>query len=155
MALSQNSINLLVNLDYQFDYSDLYKRGRLYQPMSDRIFRCGCQKCGADFEFTGSYEKFNEFMNSTNFICQGGHTETRSPRGFLKIIMVSEPQPILEWKPSDGRNYVNILDYERAHIEGMQMDHLGSGLYIDRRTRKKYDYEEDSKGNRHYFEIPA
>ena len=27
----------------------------------------------------------------------------------------------------------------------MQMDHLGSGLYIDRRTLTKYDYEEDAK----------
>jgi hypothetical protein len=68
---------------------------------------------------------------------------------------MSEPQPILEWKPSDGRNYVNILDYNMARSNGMQMVHLGSGLYIDRHTSKKYDYEEDSKGTRHYYEIAA
>lgn len=68
---------------------------------------------------------------------------------------MSEPQPILEWKPTEGRNYVNVLDYQTARIRGMQIDHLGSGLYIDRRTLKKYDYEEDSKGTRHYFEVPA
>jgi hypothetical protein len=37
----------------------------------------------------------------------------------------------------------------------MQIDHLGSGLYIDRRTGKKYDYEEDANGRRHYFEVSA
>ena len=70
-------------------------------------------------------------------------------------MMMSEPQPILEWKPSEERNYVNVLDYQTARNNGMQMEHIGSGLYIDRQTRKKYDYEEDSKGYRHYFEVPA
>jgi hypothetical protein len=123
--------------------------------MSDRIFRCGCQKCGTEFEFTGPYEKFNDFMNSEKFTCPSGHIENRPPRGFIKVMTMSEPLPILEWKPADGRSYVNILDFQTTRIQGMQMDHLGSGLYIDRRTRKKYDYEEDSKGNRHYFEIPV
>jgi hypothetical protein len=93
-------------------------------------------------------------MESKNFTCAGGHKENRSPRAFLKVTRMSEPQPILEWKPTEGRNYVNVLDYQTARIKGMQIDHLGSGLYIDRRTRKKYDYEEDSKGTRHYFEVP-
>jgi len=123
--------------------------------MSDRIFLCSCQKCGTEFEFTGSYEKFDEFMNSKSFTCAGGHKETRSPRVFLKVLRMSEPQLILEWKPTEGRKYVDVLNYEAARIEGMQLDHLGSGLYIDRRTRKKYDYEEDAKGNRHYYEIPV
>jgi len=35
----------------------------------------------------------------------------------------------------------------------MQIEHIGSGIYMDRRTRKKYDYEEDAKGERHYFEV--
>lgn len=122
--------------------------------MSDRIFQCSCQKCGTEFEFTGSYEKFNHFMDSKNFTCASGHNENRSPRGFLKVTRISEPQPILEWKPVEGREYVNVLDYQTVRIRGMQIDHLGSGLYIDRRTRKKYDYEEDSKGIRHYFEVP-
>ncbi len=122
--------------------------------MSDRIFLCSCQKCGAKFEFTGSYEKFNDFMHSKNFTCASGHIENCSPRVFLKITGMSEPLPILEWKPAEGRNYVNILDYQAARIKGIQIDHLGSGLYIDRRTRKKYDYEEDATGTRHYFEVP-
>ena len=68
---------------------------------------------------------------------------------------VSEPQPVVEWTPTQGRKYVNILDYQTARASGMQIDHLGSGLYIDRRTGKKYDYEEDVKGTRHYFEVSA
>jgi nitrous oxidase accessory protein NosD len=68
---------------------------------------------------------------------------------------MSEPQPVLEWKAEEGRNYVDILNTQTARIMGMQIEHLGSGLYIDRRTRKKYDYEEDTKGTRHYFEILA
>jgi len=70
-------------------------------------------------------------------------------------LKMSEPQPILEWKPIEGRNYVDILDFRTARINGMQIEHLGSGLYMDRRTRKKYDYEEDAKGNRYYFEVIA
>ena len=123
--------------------------------MSNRTFLCSCQKCGSEFEFTGSYEKFNDFMNSENFTCVGGHKENRSPSVFLKVLKMSEPQLILEWKPSEGRKYVDVLNYETARINGMQMDHLGSGLYIDRRTRKKYDHEEDVKGGRHYFEVAA
>jgi hypothetical protein len=113
--------------------------------MSDRIFLCGCQKCGTNFEFAGTYEKFNDFMDSKNFACPSGHIENRSPRGFLKILKMSEPRPIIEWKPAEGRNYVDILDFRTARIKGMQIEHLGSGLYMDRRTRKKYDYEEDAK----------
>jgi len=79
----------------------------------------------------------------------------RSPRGFVKVVRMSEPEAVLEWKPIDGRNYVDILDYLTARTKGLQMDHVGSGLYIDRRTQKKYDYEEDAKGTRHYFEVPA
>jgi hypothetical protein len=123
--------------------------------MSIRVFQCVCQKCGANFEFTGSYDKFNEFMDVEKFKCSGGHTENRSPRGFLKVIKMSETQPVLEWKPTLGRNYVDVLDPQTALIRGMQIDHLGSGLYIDRRSRKKYDYEEDTKGYRHYYEAAA
>ena len=123
--------------------------------MSDRIFKCHCQKCSGEFEFTGSYEKFKEFMDSNGFTCSSGHTENRSPRYFVKVLNVSEPQPVLEWTPTQGRNYVNILDYSTVRNGGMQISHLGSGLYIDRRTGKKYDYEEDTTGRRHYFEVVA
>ena len=123
--------------------------------MSVRVFLCRCQKCGTDFEFTGSYEKFSEFMESKNFTCPSGHKENRSPRLFLKLTTMSESEPIGEWKPVEGRNYVDVLNYQTARIAGIQIDHIGSGLYIDRRTRKKYDYEEDAKGTRHYFEVPA
>jgi len=92
-------------------------------------------------------------MDSGKYLCPSGHTETRSPRTFLKIITMSEPKSILDWKPKEGRNYVDILDFQIARINGIQIEHMGSGLYIDRRTRKKYDYEEDSKGKRHYFEV--
>jgi hypothetical protein len=121
--------------------------------MSDRVFLCSCQKCGFQFEYIGSYENFNEFMDSKNFTCKGGHREDRSPRGFVKLIRMSEPRPVTDWKPIEGRKYVDILNYQSARIEGMDIEHLGSGLYIDRRTMKKYDYEEDSKGYRHYFEV--
>ncbi len=94
-------------------------------------------------------------MDSKNFTCASGHSEARSPRAFLQVLSMSETRPTVDWKPTQGRNYVNILDYEAARINGMQIDHLGSGLYIDRRTGKKYDYEEDAKGNRYYFEIHA
>jgi hypothetical protein len=123
--------------------------------MSNRIFFCNCQKCGTNFEFTGTYDQFEDFMNSNNFNCPSGHTENSSPRFFLKLITMSEPKPIVDWKPTEGRTYVDILNYQTARIRGMQIDHLGSGLYIDRRTRRKYDYEEDAKGNRHYFEVIA
>ena len=91
-------------------------------------------------------------MDSKVFACPGGHAENRSPQYFVKVLKVSEPQPVAEWTPAQGRKYVNILDYPTAR---MQIDHLGSALYIDRRTGKKYDYEEDAKGKRHYFEVPA
>ena len=68
---------------------------------------------------------------------------------------MSEPEPIVDWKPIEGRNYVDILNFQIVRISGIQIEHLGSGLYIDRRTRKKYDYEEDSKGQRHYYEVIA
>jgi hypothetical protein len=71
----------------------------------------------------------------------------------VKLITMSEPAPVTEWKPSEGVNYVNVLDALTARMGNMQMDHLGSGLYIDRRTQTKYDYEEDAKGYRHYFEV--
>ena len=121
--------------------------------MSNRVFLCRCQKCGVQLEFTGSYEQFNDFMESKVFACRGGHSEQRSPRHFLKLITMSEPSPVTEWKPTDGLNYVDILDPMTTRIRNMQMDHLGSGLYIDRHTLTKYDYEEDAKGYRHYFEI--
>jgi hypothetical protein len=121
--------------------------------MSDRIFLCNCQKCTANFEFTGTYDEFDDFMNSSGFNCPSGHRENSSPRFFLKLIRMSEPKPIVEWRPTEGRNYVDILNYQTARIKGMQIDHLGSGLYIDRRTGRKYDYEEDAKGNRHYYEV--
>jgi hypothetical protein len=123
--------------------------------MSDRTFQCNCQKCGKEFSFVGTYEKFNEFMNSRTYSCPSGHVQDGSPRNFVKVITMSEPQPVLEWKAEEGRNYVDILNTQTARIMGMQIEHLGSGLYIDRRTRKKYDYEEDTKGTRHYFEILA
>jgi hypothetical protein len=121
--------------------------------MSNRVFLCCCQKCGLQFEFTGSYEHFNDFMESKAYTCRGGHSEQRSPRYFVKIITMSEPTPVTEWKPTDGVDYVDILDRQTTLVRNMQMDHLGSGLYIDRRTLKKYDYEEDAKGYRHYFEV--
>jgi hypothetical protein len=71
----------------------------------------------------------------------------------LKLITMSEPCPVTEWKPSEGLNYVDILDAQTTRIRNMQIDHLRSGLYIDRRTLRKYDYEEDAKGYRHYFEV--
>ena len=123
--------------------------------MSDRVFLCSCRKCGTNFEFTGTYEKFNNFMDSKNFTCSSGHEEKTSPRAFLQLIETSEPQPMQDWKPTEGRNYVNVLDYQMARINRMQIDHIGSGVYIDRKTGKKYDYEEDMKGTRHYFEVPA
>jgi hypothetical protein len=92
-------------------------------------------------------------MESKAFACRGGHREQRSPRHFVKLITMSEPSPVTEWKPTDGLNYVDILDAQTTRIGNMQMDHLGSGLYIDRRTLTKYDYEEDAKGYRHYFEV--
>ena len=66
---------------------------------------------------------------------------------------MSEPSPVAEWKPTEGLNYVNILDSQTTLVRGMQMSHLGAGLYVDRRTQTKYDYEEDAKGYRHYFEV--
>jgi hypothetical protein len=123
--------------------------------MSVRIFQCSCQKCGGRFEFTDTYEKFNEFMDSDKYSCPNGHAETQSPRTFLKVLTVSEPKAIMDWKPTEDRTYVDILDLQTARVNGIQIEHLGSGLYIDRRTRKKYDYEEDSKGDRHYFEVIA
>jgi hypothetical protein len=123
--------------------------------MSVRIFRCSCQKCGGRFEFTDTYEKFNEFMDSDKYSCPNGHEETQSPRTFLKVMTMSEPKRIMDWTPRENRTYVDILDVQTARVNGIQIEHLGSGLYIDRRTRKKYDYEEDIKGDRHYFEVLA
>jgi hypothetical protein len=121
--------------------------------MSDRVFQCTCQKCGTNFEFTGTYKKLNEFMDSTKYTCPSGHTETHSPRTFLKVITMSEPKSVLDCKTREGGNYVDILDFQIARINGMQIEHMGSGLYIDRRTGKKYDYEQDAKGKRRYFEV--
>jgi len=123
--------------------------------MPDRVFLCSCRKCGANFGFTGTYEKFNDFMDSESFTCPNGHSEALSPRAFVQVLEMSEARLTEDWKPTEGRKYVNILDYETARINDMQIDHIGSGLYIDRKTRKKYDYEEDVKGYRHYFEVPA
>jgi hypothetical protein len=123
--------------------------------MPDRVFLCACRKCGTRFEFTGTYEKFNDFMDSERFACPGGHEEKNPPRAYLQLLETGQPHPTQDWKPTEGRNYVNILDYQTARINGMQIDHIGSGLYVDRKTGKKYDYEEDMKGNRHYFEVTA
>jgi hypothetical protein len=71
----------------------------------------------------------------------------------VKLIAMSEPSPVTEWKPTEGLNYVDILDAQTTRISNMQMGRIGSGLYIDRRTQTKYDYEEDAKGQRHYFEV--
>ena len=68
---------------------------------------------------------------------------------------MSEPKAIVGWKPKEGRTYVDILDFQFARINGIQTEHMGSGLYIGRRIRKKYDYEQGSKGERHYFEVNA
>ena len=121
--------------------------------MSNRVFVCNCRKCGIRFDFTGTYEEFNDFMDSEGYKCAGGHEEKTSPRSCLQLIETGQPRPIQDWKPTEGRSYVNILDYQTARINGMQIDHIGSGLYVDRKTGKKYDYEEDMKGNRHYFEL--
>jgi hypothetical protein len=123
--------------------------------MSNRIFLCSCRKCGTNFEFTGTYAKFNDFMDSQNFTCPNGHKEGSSPRTFLEVLQMSESRPMEDWKPTEGRNYVDILDYQTTRINGMQIDHIGSGVYVDRKTGKKYDYEEDMKGTRHYFEVLA
>jgi hypothetical protein len=123
--------------------------------MSDRIFLCRCRKCGVSVEFKGTYAGFSEYLNTVPFACTGGHKESRSPRVFLEVIKMSEAGPTLDWKPSAGRKYVNILDYQTVRIGGMQIVHIGSGMYVDRRTGKKYDYEEDMKGERHYFEVSA
>jgi len=66
---------------------------------------------------------------------------------------MSKPVAVPEWKPVEGRNYGDILDFLTVHVKGMQTDHIVSGLYIDRRTMNKYDYEEDAKGKRHCFEV--
>jgi hypothetical protein len=123
--------------------------------MSDRVFQCSCRKCGTNFQFKGTYEKFNDFMDSKNFACANGHREECSPRTFLQLLETSEPAPTQDWRPTEGRNYVNVLDFQTARINGMQMDHIGSGVYIDRKSGKKYDYEEDGGGQRHYFEVSA
>lgn len=94
-------------------------------------------------------------MNSDKYQCPNGHTESKSPRTFLKVITIGEPEAIVDWKPKEGQTYIDILDTQTARISGIQIEHLGAGLYIDRRTRKKYDYEEDAKGYRHYFEVVA
>jgi len=94
-------------------------------------------------------------MKSSDFTCPSGHMEKRSPRYFVKVLKASGPEQTREWIPTEGKKYVDILDYQAARISGMQIEHIGSGLYIDRRTGKKYDYEEDVKGRRHYFEISS
>jgi hypothetical protein len=129
--------------------------GLLYLCMPNRIFVCSCRKCGIRFDFTGTYEEFSDFMDSESFACAGGHEERNSPRAYLQLLETSQPDPTEDWKPTEGRNYVDILDYQTARVNGMQIDHIGSGLYVDRKTGKKYDYEEDKKGNRHYFEVWA
>lgn len=141
--------------EHLLSHRDTYKLSLQYECMPDRVFVCACRKCGSNFEFTGTFEKFNEFMDSKSFTCSSGHEEKSSPRVFLQVLETSEPRRVQDWKPTEGRNYVNILDYQTARINGMQIDHIGSGLYIDRKTGKRYDYEEDLKGNRHYFEVPA
>jgi len=121
--------------------------------MPNRVFVCSCRKCGARFDFTGTYEEFNHFMDSGSFACTGGHEERNSPRSYLQLLQTSQPDPTQDWKPKEGRNYVDILDFETARLNGMEIDHIGPGVYVDRKTGKKYDYEEDVKGNRHYFEV--
>ena len=116
---------------------------------------CSCRKCGSGFEFTGTYQQFNSFMDSQKFTCAGGHDEKNPPRAYLQLLETSEPRPTQDWRPTEGRTYINVLDYQTARINRMQIEHIGSGLYVDRRTGKKYDYEEDMKGNRHYFEVHA
>jgi hypothetical protein len=78
----------------------------------------------------------------------------RSPRVFLNVVKISELHPILDWKRVDGRKHVDILNFQTAKISGIQIEHLASGHYVDRRMSKKYGCEEDSKG-RHYFEVIA
>ena len=123
--------------------------------MPNRVFVCSCRKCGTHFDFTGTYEEFNDFMDSEGLACAGDHEERNSPRSYLRLLETSQPDPTQDWKPKEGQNYVDILDYQTAWINGMEIHHIGSGLYIDRKTGKKYDYEEDVKGNRHYFEVSA
>ena len=94
-------------------------------------------------------------MDSQGFKCAGGHEEKTPPRAYLQLLETSEPRPTEDWRPTEGRTYINILDYQTARINRMQIEHIGSGLYVDRKTGKKYDYEEDMKGNRHYFEVYA
>jgi len=94
-------------------------------------------------------------MDSRSFTCPSGHEEKSPPRAFVQVLETSAPRATQDWRPTEGRNYVNILDYQTARVNGMLIDHIGSGLYIDRKTGKKYDYEEDMRGTRHYFEVPA
>jgi len=124
-------------------------------PLANRIFHCSCRKCNVTFDFKGSYEQFNEFLGRKCYTCAGGHSEDRSPMHFIKLDGVSNPIPSKHWVPSKGKNYVDILDDELTEIKMMQLDHIGSGIYIDRRTGKKYDYEADMKGKRHYYEVTA
>jgi len=107
------------------------------------------------FDYRGSYEKFNDFMNAASYACKGGHSESRSPKYFVKIVSASSPTPIRNWVPATGRNYVDIFDDEAAEILRIKLGHISSGVYVDRRTRKSYDDEQDTKGNRHYYEVTA
>jgi len=94
-------------------------------------------------------------MNATRYTCEGGHSELRSPKYFVRLDSASPPTPIRNWVPATSRNYLDILDREATEVLRIELDHIGSGICVDRRTGKKYDYEQDTKGNRHYYEITA
>ena len=122
-------------------------------PMVDRTFAFKCRKCGAKVEFKGTYENFDQFMNARTFACPGGHEEGLAPSVYLELLETSGKGRTRNWKRKEGLKYVDILNYNNARMLGMDMAHIGSGVYIDRRTGKKYDYEEDERGVRHYYEL--
>jgi len=133
--------------------SHLNLRGHNPLHMVDRTFAFKCRKCGAKVEFKGTYENFDQFMNARTFTCPGGHQESLAPSVYLELIETSGKGRTRNWKQKEGLKYVDILNYNTARMQGMDIAHIGSGVYIDRRTGKKYDYEEDEKGVRHYYEL--
>ena len=133
--------------------SHLNLRGHNPLLMVDRTFAFKCRKCGAKVEFKGTYENFGQFMNARTFTCPGGHQESLAPSFYLELIETSGKGQMQNWKQKEGLKYVDIMNYNTARMQGMDIAHIGSGVYIDRRTGKKYDYEEDEEGVRHYYEL--
>lgn len=121
--------------------------------MSVRTFQMRCRKCGGSIRLTRNRDEFDKFMRSDTFDCDGRHFEETSPTRFLTIIEISEPSRPTTWAPAHGRKYVDVLDRELAWRQRMDLRHLGFGIFKDERTGKKYDYEYDSSGEKHYYEM--